>query len=198
MDLEVLGSLSNVQLAVYNYYFLRAQQCLYQTCFIQSGWMEFSVDFFAQNNGTALTSRFTRVRVIPRMTRRYLTWHCLFLENHSTCMSRSINFAFFPELLSHTNGKYSLFPNRTLKPGFHMILRMVLIAPVVSKNFEMIETTGMIGSFISFRSPQRQETWGRRWCLWVRQQNFYACFPNKPNIVMDFNRTATLAPCYLH
>lgn len=114
MDLEVLGSLSNVQLAVYNYYFLRAQQCLHQTCFIQSGWMEFSVDFFAQNNGTALTSRFTRVRVIPRMTRRYLTWHCLFLENHSTCMSRSINFAFFPELLSHTNGKYSLFPNRTL------------------------------------------------------------------------------------
>ena len=114
MDLEVLGSLSNVQLAVYNYYFLRAQQCLRQTCFIQSGWMEFSVDFFAQNNGTALTSRFTRVRVIPRMTRRYLTWHCLFVENHSTCMSRSINFAFFPELLSHTNGKYSLFPNRTL------------------------------------------------------------------------------------
>lgn len=147
MDLEVLGSLSNVQLAVYNYYFLRAQQCLHQTCFIQSGWMEFSVDFFAQNNGTALTSRFTRVRVIPRMARRYLTWHCLFLENHSTCMSRSINFAFFPELLSHTNGKYSLFPNRTLKPSFHMILQIVLIAPVVSKNFEMIETTGMIGSF---------------------------------------------------
>ena len=28
-----------------------------------------------------------------------------------------------------------------------MILRVVLIAPVVSKNFEMIETTGMIGSF---------------------------------------------------
>lgn len=28
-----------------------------------------------------------------------------------------------------------------------MILQIVLIAPVVSKNFEMIETTGMIGSF---------------------------------------------------
>jgi len=31
--------------------------------------------------------------------------------------------------------------------GFHMIVQIVLIAPVVSKNFEMIETTGMIGSF---------------------------------------------------
>ena len=28
-----------------------------------------------------------------------------------------------------------------------MILWIVLITPVVSKNFEMIETTGMIGSF---------------------------------------------------
>ena len=176
MDLEVLGSLSNVQLAVYNYYFLRAQPCLHQICFIHCRWMEFSVDFFAQNNGTALTSRFTRVRVIPRMTRRYLAWHCLFLENHSTCMSRSIKFAFFPELLSHTNGKHSLFPNRTLKPDFHMILRIILIAPVVSKK--------RVGS--------------RQRCLWVRQQNFCACFANKPNIMMDFNRTATLAPCYLH
>ena len=67
-------------------------------------------------------------------------------------MSRSINFAFFPELLSHTNGKYSLFPNSTLKPGFHMILWIVLITPVVSKNFEMIKTTGMIGSFNIIRS----------------------------------------------
>jgi len=62
MDLEDLGSLYNVQLAVYNYYFLMAQPCLHQICFIHSRRTEFSVDFFAQNNGTALTSRFTMDR----------------------------------------------------------------------------------------------------------------------------------------
>ena len=36
---------------------------------------------------------------------------------------------------------------RTLKPGFHVIIRIVPIAPVVSKYFETIQTTGAIGSF---------------------------------------------------
>ena len=34
-----------------------------------------------------------------------------------------------------------------LKPGFHMIVRIVLIVPVVSKYFKTIRTTGAIGSF---------------------------------------------------
>ena len=34
-----------------------------------------------------------------------------------------------------------------LKPGFHMIARIVPIALVVSKYFETIQTTGAIGSF---------------------------------------------------
>ena len=34
-----------------------------------------------------------------------------------------------------------------IKPGFHMIVRIVPIAPVVSKYFETIRTTGAIGSF---------------------------------------------------
>ena len=34
-----------------------------------------------------------------------------------------------------------------LKPGFHMIVRIVPITPVVSKYFETIRTTGAIGSF---------------------------------------------------
>ena len=34
-----------------------------------------------------------------------------------------------------------------LKPGFHMIVRIVPIAPVVSKYFETIQTTEAIGSF---------------------------------------------------
>ena len=36
---------------------------------------------------------------------------------------------------------------RTLKPGFYVIIRIVPIAPVVSKYFETIQTTGAIGSF---------------------------------------------------
>ena len=32
-------------------------------------------------------------------------------------------------------------------PGFHMIVRIVLIAPVVSENFETIRTTGTIDGF---------------------------------------------------
>ena len=34
-----------------------------------------------------------------------------------------------------------------LKPGFHMIVQIVPITPVVSKYFEMIQTIGVIGSF---------------------------------------------------
>ena len=34
-----------------------------------------------------------------------------------------------------------------VKPGFHMIVRIVPIVPVVSKYFETIRTTGEIGSF---------------------------------------------------
>ena len=34
-----------------------------------------------------------------------------------------------------------------LKPGFHMIVRIVPITPVVSKYFETIRTTGAIDSF---------------------------------------------------
>ena len=34
-----------------------------------------------------------------------------------------------------------------LKPGFHMIVQIVPIAPVVSKYFETIQTIGVIGSF---------------------------------------------------
>ena len=123
--------------------------------------MEFSVDFLHKIMELFLhfnTSRFTRVRVITLMTRRYLARHYLFLQNHSTCMTRSINFALFPELLSHTNGKHSLIPNGTLKAGFHMIVRIVPITPVVSKTFETIRTTGMIGSFhiiISIASKTR-------------------------------------------
>ena len=35
----------------------------------------------------------------------------------------------------------------TLKPGFHMIVRIVPIVPVVSKYFETIRTAGAIDSF---------------------------------------------------
>ena len=41
--------------------------------------------------------------------------------------------------------KCLLLGGRYIKPGFHMI---VLIAPVVSKNFKMIQTTGTIGGFL--------------------------------------------------
>ena len=34
-----------------------------------------------------------------------------------------------------------------LKPGFHMIVQIVPITPVVSKYFETIQTIGVIGSF---------------------------------------------------
>ena len=34
-----------------------------------------------------------------------------------------------------------------IKPGFHMIVQIVPMALVVSKNFETIQTTGTIGSF---------------------------------------------------
>ena len=34
-----------------------------------------------------------------------------------------------------------------VKPGFHMIVRIVPIVPVVPKYFETIRTTGAIGSF---------------------------------------------------
>ena len=41
----------------------------------------------------------------------------------------------------------SSLPFLDVKPGFHMIVRIVPIAPVVSKYFETIQTTGAIGSF---------------------------------------------------
>ena len=41
----------------------------------------------------------------------------------------------------------SLSLSSLLKPGFHMIVRIIPIAPVVSKYFETIRTTGAIGSF---------------------------------------------------
>ena len=48
----------------------------------------------------------------------------------------------------------------SLKPGFHMI---VPIAPIVSKYFETIWTTGAIGSFHMIVSiASRQETRGRQ------------------------------------
>ena len=45
-----------------------------------------------------------------------------------------------------------------LKPGFHMMVRIIPIVPVVSKYFETIRTTGAIGSFhmiISIASKAR-------------------------------------------
>ena len=80
-----------------------------------------------------------------------------------------------------------------------MIVRIVPIASVVSKYFETIRTTGVIGNFhmISSPSPQRQETRGRQRCLWVRQQNFCAYFANKPHKWMIFVRKANLVPWYL-
>ena len=38
-------------------------------------------------------------------------------------------------------------PSLDFKPGFHMIIPIVPIALVVSKNLETIQMTGMIGSF---------------------------------------------------
>ena len=50
-----------------------------------------------------------------------------------------------------------------LKPGFHMIVPIVPIAPIVSKYFETIRTTGAIGSFHMIVSiASRQETRGRQ------------------------------------
>ena len=46
----------------------------------------------------------------------------------------------------------------TLKPGLHMIVRIIPIATVVSKHFETIQTTGAIVSFhmiISITSKAR-------------------------------------------
>jgi len=82
-----------------------------------------------------------------------------------------------------------------------MIFQIVLMALVVSKNFETIRTTGTIGSFhmiVSIGSPQGQEARGRQRCLWVRQKNFSACFANKRDKMMinTFIRRANLVPCY--
>ena len=41
----------------------------------------------------------------------------------------------------------SIFKLRSLKPGFHMIVRIVRIVPVVSKNFDTIGTTETIAGF---------------------------------------------------
>ena len=83
----------------------------------------------------------------------------------------------------------------TLKPGFHMIVRITL---VVSKYFETMRKTGVIGSFhMIVSTPQRQETQGCRRCLWVTQQNFCACFANKPHKWMIFICKANLVPWYL-
>ena len=37
--------------------------------------------------------------------------------------------------------------HKLIKPGFHMIVRIVRITPVISKYFKTIRTTGAIGSF---------------------------------------------------
>ena len=78
-----------------------------------------------------------------------------------------------------------------LKPGFHMIVR---IAPVVSKYFETIRTTGVIGSFhmiVSIALKARDAGSS------AMQKNFCACFANKPHKWMIFIRKANLAPWYL-
>ena len=49
---------------------------------------------------------------------------------------------------AHNNSVKPLCQRKSgLKPGFHMIFRIVPIAPVVSKYFETMQTTGAIGSF---------------------------------------------------
>ena len=55
----------------------------------------------------------------------------------------------------------------------------------------------LVVSIWSSRSPQRQETRGRQSCLLVRQQNFCACFANKPHKWMIFIRKANLVPYLL-
>ena len=81
-----------------------------------------------------------------------------------------------------------------------MIVRIVPIAPVVSKYFETIRKTGAIGSFhmiVSIASMQRQEIRGRQRFVWVRQYNFCACFANKRHKWMIFIRKANLVSWYL-
>lgn len=77
-----------------------------------------------------------------------------------------------------------------LKPGFHMIVRIVPIVPVVSQNFKTIGTTETIAGFhtiVSIASKTQQ-------CSWVQQQNLGATFGNK---IADVNRRASLLACYL-
>ena len=71
---------------------------------------------------------------------------------------------------------------------------IVRIAPVVSKYFEIIPTTGVIGSFhmiVSIALKARDAGSS------AMQKNFCACFANKPHKWMIFIRKANLAPWYL-
>ena len=66
-----------------------------------------------------------------------------------------------------------------------MIVWNVPIVPVVSTNFETIQTTGTIGGSIqSSRLPRRQ-------------RNFCTCFTNMPNIIVGFSQRVNLVACYL-
>ena len=62
------------------------------------------------------------------------------------------------------------FTPSAIKPGFHIIVQIVPIAPVVSKiSRRSGRLRRLVVSIWSSRSPQRQEPRGRQRCLWVRQ-----------------------------
>ena len=85
-----------------------------------------------------------------------------------------------------------------LKPGFHVIVRIVPIAPVVSKYFETIRTTGAIGSFqmiVSIASKERDA--GSSAMSLGQTIEFLRVFCNKPHKWMIFILKANLVPWYL-
>ena len=85
-----------------------------------------------------------------------------------------------------------------LKPGFHVIVRIVPIAPVVSKYFETIRTTGAIGGFhliVSIASKAREA--GSSAMSLGQTIEFLRVFCNKPHKWMIFILKANLVPWYL-
>ena len=79
-----------------------------------------------------------------------------------------------------------------------MIVRIVPIAPVVSKYFETIRTTWAIGSFhmiVSIASKARDA--GSSAMSLGQTKEFFGCFANKPRKWMIFIRKANLVPWYL-
>ena len=80
-----------------------------------------------------------------------------------------------------------------------MIVPIVAIAPVVSKYFETIRTTGAIGSFhmivpiAGLRGKKRGVVSDGSWS----DNRIFACFANKPHKRMIFIRKVNLVPWYL-